>query len=331
MLDDDEIDAPFPEDLSGLRTTQNAGSVEHLIALTRLARVMDRIIKKIHRLTAIPGKGQAIDMESFVQLQDALDDWRSDLPELLKLGSTSPRGAVHLRLVHQHAIMLLTRTSLIHAAATIGSGKFSIQGRQSKFLHESAKACIGAAQTTIDLLKGLRDRVLLSRYACQDSLFCTTALCVLLLGAKLECPGKEMKLTIVDGVSILQQLCEGSETAVTSFHGIIRGFQPYFQASYDAPPHIPEPTTPNDRHQRHKAWQSWLDQATETILLPDAFFCPAPYKSTPATRLSPVADATAQVWVVSAGISLPLSPPQFGYYRADKQHSRISRHIRAVA
>lgn len=263
MFDDNEIDAPFPQDLPELKLEQPTGSVDGQIALIKLCRIMDRIVKRIYPNTATPVNGQVINMGFFVELQDALEQWKSELPEPLRPRPTSTRGAVHLHLTHQHAVMLLTRTSLSHAAATKGSRTYPKHRYKIKFLHDAARACIFAAKSTIELLKGLRDRGLLCRYSCQDPLFCTAALCVLLLGAKLEPPGPEMKKIITDGILILQLLGEGSETAASSLGGILRGFQPFFQTVNKEPQSLPEPARHGDRVQGRKAWESWLNQSAK--------------------------------------------------------------------
>ncbi|CAH0055918.1 unnamed protein product [Clonostachys solani] len=263
MLDDNDCDTPFPEDLPELRLEQPTGSVRGQIALIKICRIIDRIVKRIYPSTASsPGKGQVINMESFIELQEALEQWKSDLPPKLKLSPTSTRGTVHLHLTQQHAVMLMTRTSLSHVAATVGFKPNSKHSMKTNFLLDAARQCISAAVSTIRLLAGLEERGLLCQYAFQDPLYCTAALCVLLLAAKLEPPGPEMKEIIIQGVLLLQQLSKGSETANSSLEGIVNGFKPYLKPRIRAPTEGTQPNGQTTRAQGRKAWEAWMSQPT---------------------------------------------------------------------
>ncbi|VUC27455.1 unnamed protein product [Clonostachys rosea] len=262
MFDDKDCDTPFPQDLPELQLEQPTRSVLGQIALIKMCRIIDRIVKNIYPPQAHPGKRQVINMEPFVELQDALEKWKFDLPPQLELNSLSTRGVVHLHLTQRHAVMLMTRASLSHAAATIDSGPDSRHSLKTKFLLGEARQCISAATSTIELLKCLEKRGLLCKYAFQDPLYCTAALCVLLLAAKLEPPGAIMKRTIIQGLLLLQHLSNGSETANYSLEGIVNGFKPYFQPICRETAQIVQASTPTTRAQGRKAWEAWISQAT---------------------------------------------------------------------
>lgn len=271
MVDDNDINTPFPEDLAELKMEQPTGSVEGQIALVRVSRIMQSIVKKIYpNLKSSSETPLVINIDAFLDLQSQLDEWKAQLPPSLRLSPTSTRGSVHLHLGQQHAVMLLTRTALSQVAATKSSTMAGTQqGSEYKaqFLHNAAMSCVRAASNTIHMLQSLRDRKLLCRYSCQDPLFCTAALCVLLLGVKIQSPDADMKKVIIQGVSILQKLGEGSETAASSLAGIVKGFQPYFQPSGQTTSSRPirmEPSLMVDRGQGHKAWESWMQQSPGT-------------------------------------------------------------------
>ncbi|KAJ4266121.1 hypothetical protein NW762_004099 [Fusarium torreyae] len=256
MLDDDEIDTPFPTDLPELRVPQYTSSVEGQIALIKLYRIMGKIVKFMYSRTTPSGGQQVIDTKAFGRLKASLQEWKAQLPETLQISQTSTRGAIHLHLTHEQAIMLLSRIPLSHAAA-LKDGQPSRLDHQHKikFLQDAARDCVSAAVTTIKLLNTLKQRRLLARYSCQDPLYCSSALHVLLLGAKLESPNDSTKRTITEGILVLRELAKGSEAAASSLGCILSGFEPFFRKSNQAA----DVRTPDaSRMQGHQAWQEWM-------------------------------------------------------------------------
>ncbi|KAJ3528390.1 hypothetical protein NM208_g10220 [Fusarium decemcellulare] len=266
MLDDDEIDASFPVDLPELRVPQYTSSVEGQIALIKLCRIMGRIVRFMYSRSTPAGGRQVIDTNASSQLKASLQDWKAQLPHKLQIAHAATRGAVHLNLTYEQAVMLLSRIPLSHAAAS-KDNKEDGAGHQHKikFLQDAVRDCVSAALATIKMLKTLKERRLLCRYSCQDPLYCSSALHVLLLGAKLESPTESTKRTIAEGILVLRELARGSETAASSLEGILSGFEPFFRTASDsaADDHsIPDVA----RIQGHQAWQEWMveDNTTAT-------------------------------------------------------------------
>ncbi|KAJ3542299.1 hypothetical protein NM208_g4176 [Fusarium decemcellulare] len=224
MLDDDEIDASFPVDLPELRVPQYTSSVEGQIALIKLCRIMGRIVRFMYSRSTPAGGRQVIDTNASSQLKASLQDWKAQLPHKLQIAHAATRGAVHLNLTYEQAVMLLSRIPLSHAAAS-KDNKEDGAGHQHKikFLQDAVRDCVSAALATIKMLKTLKERRLLCRYSCQDPLYCSSALHVLLLGAKLESPTESTKRTIAEGILVLRELARGSETAASSLEGILSG------------------------------------------------------------------------------------------------------------
>ncbi|KAF4987036.1 hypothetical protein FDECE_15632 [Fusarium decemcellulare] len=266
MLDDDEIDAYFPVDLPELRVPQYTSSVEGQIALIKLCRIMGKIVKFMYSRSAPAGGRQVIDTKASSQLKGSLLDWKAQLPHKLQISHAATRGAVHLNLTYEQAVMLLSRIPLSHAAASKDNEQDGAgHQHEIKFLQDAVRDCVSAALATIKMLKTLKERRLLCRYSCQDPLYCSSALHVLLLGAKLESPTESTKRTIAEGILVLRELARGSETAASSLGGILSGFEPFFRTTSDSA--ADEPSTSDIiRTQGHQAWQEWMleDNSTST-------------------------------------------------------------------
>ncbi|KAF4463025.1 C6 transcription factor [Fusarium albosuccineum] len=258
MLDDDEIDASFPVDLPELRVPQYTSSVEGQIALIKLCRIMGRIVKFMYSRSAPAGGRQVIDTKASSQLKGLLLDWKAQLPHKLQIAHAATRGAVHLNLTYEQAVMLLSRIPLSHAAASEDNEQHGA-GHQHKikFLQDAIRDCVSAALATIKMFKTLKERRLLCRYSCQDPLYCSSALHVLLLGAKLESPTESTKRTIAEGINVLRELARGSETAASSLGAILSGFEPFFRTTSDSAADDPS-TSDITRTQGHQAWQEWV-------------------------------------------------------------------------
>lgn len=257
MLDDQEIDTAFPVDMPELRMPQVSSSVEGQIALITLCRLTGKVIKLMYSQTSSTKGERTINTASFTDLKGELQDWKAKLPEKLQLSSSSTRGAVHLHLTYEQAIMLLSRVPLTYAASFTDNGSDQLQpAPKTRFLQDAARDCVSAALTTIQLLKSLRDRNLLCRHSCQDPLYCSSALHVLLLGARLEEPTEATKRTIAEGILILRDLAKGSETAASSLNVVLSGFKPFFHADSG---NFTEDFAPNkERAEGHRAWQEWV-------------------------------------------------------------------------
>ncbi|KAK9776115.1 putative Transcription factor domain-containing protein [Seiridium cardinale] len=130
--------------------------------------------------------------------------------------------------VHQHTVMLLTRTSICYFATVSHSKPLPKDRFKTNFLRDAIKSCTTAATTSNELFEAVNNWGLLNRFSCQDPLFCTAALCVFLFGMKIEARGVQINKIIVEGILILQRLGRGSETASSSLETLIRGFQPFF-------------------------------------------------------------------------------------------------------
>lgn len=172
----------------------------------------------------------------------------------------------HLHLTHEQTIILLNRLPLTHAAATVENSTNDLQPNKMEFLTTAAKCCVAAAITTIKILKFLRESKLMCRYACQDSLYCSAALHVLLLGARLGPPTDDFKGIIADGIYMLRELAEGNETAASAIEGITTGFYRFFKTQMLQP--SPTSTNPGDpadcRTMGSRAWKRWMAENSAT-------------------------------------------------------------------
>lgn len=255
-IDDAEIDAPFPADLPELRVDGRQSSVSNQIAMAQLCQIMGRIVKMIYSNKITSKNGQVIYPKPFKQLQTDLEQWKLTLPEHLKLSHDCTRAVFHLHLTYEQAIILLTRTSLNHAV--VKNHITQVSTETAEFLHQNAQDCLSAARSSIRIMTTLKDRALLSRFSFHDFLYCSAALFVLLLGAKLETPGQTTKSTFIQGMAVLFELAKGSEAAVSSLRLISRGFQSCLKQQ---PVALQTATTSGERSEEGRiAWQAWMSQ-----------------------------------------------------------------------
>jgi hypothetical protein len=258
-IDDSEIDVPFPVDIPELNTN-GRGNFDSQIAMAKLCQIMGKIVKEVYSnsSSALAKRGKEIHARSFQQLKIELDMWKSALPEALKLSSTCSRAVAHIHLTYEQAIILLTRTCLNHAVAESNASPLSVASR--KFIHRNAQDCLSAARSCIQIMSALGERSLLSRFSFHDFLYCSAALYVLLLGAKLERPVTPVKTTILQGIVVLYELAKGSEAAALSLNLISRGFQAFIKTqtsvSYSNTNFIDE----DGRKRGRRAWQNWACQ-----------------------------------------------------------------------
>ncbi|CAH0014863.1 unnamed protein product [Clonostachys rhizophaga] len=152
------------------------------------------------------------------------------------------------------------------------------QPNKLEFLTTAAKCCVAAAITTIKILKFLRESKLMCRYACQDSLYCSAALHVLLLGARLGPPTDGFKAIIADGIYMLRELAEGNETAASAIEGITTGFNRLFKTQMLQP--SPASTNPRDpadyRTMGSRAWEKWMAESSATATSSDRVYTGRP-------------------------------------------------------
>ncbi|RDW93727.1 fungal specific transcription factor domain-containing protein [Aspergillus mulundensis] len=226
MIEDDEIDTPFPVDLPELQVPEYTSTVINgQIAIVKILQIEGRILETMYPGKVLASHGRVIDVQVFKALITELEDWRKTLPTKLLLSSSSTRGVIHLHLTYEHAVMLLSRTALTHMASLCSTSRRSKRQTtpttmHTSFLQSAAKDCLVAASSTISLFQALRRRKLLCSYSCLDPLYCSGALHVLLLGAKIEAPDSLTRKTIMEGISVLRELAKGSETAAASLKHI---------------------------------------------------------------------------------------------------------------
>ncbi|KAF7538022.1 hypothetical protein G7Z17_g12713 [Cylindrodendrum hubeiense] len=263
MIDDEEIDTPFPVDLPELRTPQYSSPLEGQIALIKLCRIMGKIVKTMYSRTTPSGNEHIINTRSFVNLKADLQQWKEELPEKLQLSSEATRGVVHLHMSHEQAIILLSRIPLTHAVASKRTNETPLEHRKIEFLQEAARDCVAAALATIKMLQTLNQRGLICRYSSHDPLYCSASLHVLLLGARLEPPADATKKIIAEGILILRELAKGSETAASSLGCIVPGFQPFFENGAMNSVSQDQSSSDGGRAQGHRAWQEWISNTDD--------------------------------------------------------------------
>ncbi|KAL4881388.1 fungal-specific transcription factor domain-containing protein [Aspergillus karnatakaensis] len=259
MINDDEIDTPFPEDLPGLQVPEYTNVVvDGQIALVRLYRIVGDIIKTIYPSILPPNHGRAIDVKSFNRLSTALTEWQEMLPNKLKCATSSTRGVTHLHLAYEHAVMLLYRLPLGQAVAAVNEETTQTPAKV-EFLQNATIACLSAATSTVTLLQALRNRKLLCRFSCLDPLYCSAALHVLILGAKLEPgpPRDDTRRVMVEGILVLTELARGSETAASSLQHIKDAFRQLFPTTSSASSAREDTRSVTSRALGYEAWKNW--------------------------------------------------------------------------
>ncbi|KAL4911094.1 fungal-specific transcription factor domain-containing protein [Aspergillus multicolor] len=279
MIEDDEIDTPFPVDLPELQVPEYTSPVIYgQIAIVRVLQIKGRILRTMYSGMVLSGRGRVIDVQVFQTLITELEDWRKALPMKLQLAESSTRGIIHLHLTYEHAVMLLSRTALAHMVSLCSNSSRSDRQAtpteaHTSFLRKAANNCLTAASSTISLFRTLRQRKLLCSYSCLDPLYCSGALHVLLLGAKIATPDSEARKMITQGINVLRDLAKGSETAAASLKHIEPAFSTLFQdvdrrASSSSPRSLEA-----DGYLSWKAWKENLGGSlasnVATLSLPD--------------------------------------------------------------
>jgi hypothetical protein len=253
-IDDAEIDTALPTFVPSLDSDGSRFTFKNQIVSITLCQIMGCIVRTVYGRSQTT-EGQIIDPAQIRELMHRLRAWSRNLPEEIKITETCSRAVIHLHLAHQQTIILLTRKFLNHSVAKNKSPSSQLS---QKFVKEYAQICIDAAKTTVGLMASLRDRSLLTKFSFYDSLYCSGALYVLLLGAKLEPLNQITRQTLTDGLSILRYLARGNEAAATSLRQICRGFR-LCLATQQSGAAIDSHLQQSDRSRGHKAWQTWTN------------------------------------------------------------------------
>ncbi|KAL4929360.1 fungal specific transcription factor domain-containing protein [Aspergillus undulatus] len=230
MIEDDEIDTPFPEDIPELQVPGYTSTVvEGQIATVKLLQIEGRIIKTMYPSIAPSSCRRVIDINACKALVAALERWQTELPRKLQLYSSSTRGIIPLDIA---------------------------------FLQSAAKTCLTAASSSISLMRTLKRRRFLCPYSCTDPLYCSGALHVLLLGAKLEPPGSATSATLAAEIQVLHELAKGSETAALSLQHIKPAFRSFLQTTDNSS----SSTSPRSlQADGYRSWKSWRQSTAEDL------------------------------------------------------------------
>lgn len=268
-INDAEIDAPFPVEMPewGDVSGRASMSVDGLVAMIKLCRLQGKIVESVYSKPA-SGEGTIITPKMFERLQGEIEQSRKDLPKRLRSlpGHDTPRSVAHIFMSYEQTTVLLTRSCLNYAAAAKHNQMLSDEALI--FVRHQALNCVNSAVATIQTMFSLRTRSLLCRFSFHDSLYCTAALYVLLLGKSFDwLPSNVTKDPIHQGILILLDLAKGSEIAADALKDIVRYLQRDQRAS----------TSPRDagvgseaRHERgRRAWKAWITKAPHDSSTPN--------------------------------------------------------------
>lgn len=266
-INDAEIDAPLPVDMPewGDQTGKSSTNVDGLISMVKLCHLLGKIVDTVYCKPA-SGEGTIMSPRVFRQLQDDVDQSRNVLPARLRTscGDAMSRSTAHISLAYEQATILLTRSCLNYAAVT--SHSCTLPSTTLEFVRQQAQTCVKSAVTTIHIMFSLRARSQLCRFSFHDSLYCTAAVYVLLLGKSLEWLSSDVvKESIRQGVLILLDLAEGSELAASALKHILHGLQKDMRNSEEA-----SDRTLVDEEAKlekgRKAWKAWVSQSLHSNL-----------------------------------------------------------------
>uniref|UniRef100_A0A8H7TTE2 Xylanolytic transcriptional activator regulatory domain-containing protein n=1 Tax=Bionectria ochroleuca TaxID=29856 RepID=A0A8H7TTE2_BIOOC len=219
-INDAEINAPYPVDVSGWTDIHGRPrKVDGLVSLARICRILGKIVDTVYCKPASE-KGATIRPHDLQLLKDELGDWKKSLPANIKLENFTTRYEAHLALTYEQSIILLSRSCLHCAVATCRPAN-SLEASATRFLRQQAQECVNAAVSSIRIMGALKDLSLLCRFSFHDSLYCSSALYVLIFASrKLEGSVSVPQSSIVQGIHILLELAKGSEAAALSLRGI---------------------------------------------------------------------------------------------------------------
>ncbi|KAL3479136.1 fungal-specific transcription factor domain-containing protein [Aspergillus californicus] len=249
-INDAEIDAPLPKHMPAWSDeAMDTTKIDLMTALARLCHILGRIIQTVycnHPSSSHDGSRNIIRSDNFHYLKQELQDWRTTLPPQIafaELYSDSDpesefpnRSIAHLSLMYEQATLLLTRPCL-NSAVTIRPTPASPPTTKNplsedtdadtevrRFLLQQTKTCAAAAVHVIEILSSLSAHSLLCGYSFHDSLYCSSALYVLLLVEKKFEDGVVCvpRGALRRGICILLGLARQSEAAAESVRYIIR-------------------------------------------------------------------------------------------------------------
>ncbi|CAG9994290.1 unnamed protein product [Clonostachys byssicola] len=219
-INDAEINAPYPVDVSSWTDVHGQPrKVDGLVSLARICRILGKIVDAVYCKPASE-KGATIRPHDLQLLKDELGDWKKSLPANIKFENFTTRYEAHLALTYEQSIILLTRSCLHCAVATCRPAN-SLEASATRFLRQQAQECVNAVVSSIRVLGALKDLSLLCRFYFHDSLYCSSALYVLIFASrKLAGSVSVPQNSIVQGIRILLELAKGSEAAGLSLRRI---------------------------------------------------------------------------------------------------------------
>lgn len=258
-INDTEIDAPLPTDMPEWadRMGKSPTNVDGLISMIKLCHLLGKIVDTVYCKPA-SGEGTTMNPKIFRQLRDDLEKSRNDLPPRMRpsVGESSSRSIAHIFLAYEQANILLTRSCLNYAA--LASHSWTLPDATSEFVRQQARNCVRSAVTTIRIMFSLRSKSQLCRFSFHDSLYCTAAVYVLLLGKDLEWLSSEaVRESIRQSVLILLDLAEGSELAASALKYILQALQ----KDISVPEGASEGAVADEDaklEQGRKAWKAWV-------------------------------------------------------------------------
>ncbi|VUC33741.1 unnamed protein product [Clonostachys rosea] len=219
-INDAEINTPYPVEVSGWTDIHGRPrKIDGLISLARICRILGKIVDAVYCKPASE-KGATIRPNDLQLLKDELGDWKKTIPANMKFENFTTRYEAHLALTYEQSIILLTR-SCLHCAVATCRPTNSLEASATKFLRQQAQECVNAAVSSIRIMGALKDLSLLCRFSFHDSLYCSSALYVLIFASrKLVGSVSVPHNSIVQGIQVLLELAKGSEAAGLSLKGI---------------------------------------------------------------------------------------------------------------
>lgn len=268
-INDAEIDAPFPVEMPEWRdlTGKTSMNVDGLVAMIRLCRLLGKIVDTVY-CKPTSSEGTIISPKVFERLQNEIEQSRKDLPERLRSfpGRAAARSVAHIFMSYEQATVLLTRSCLNCAAAAKHAQMLSDEALL--FVRHQAQNCVNSAVATVQTMFSLRSRSLLCRFSFHDSLYCTAALYVLLLGKNLDwLPDHVTREPIYRGILVLLDLAKGSEIAADALRYIVRYVQ---RDKQDSAAPRDDGTDEDARLERgRRAWKAWITQSAYGVSAPN--------------------------------------------------------------
>lgn len=262
-ISDVEVDAPLPTDMPEWRdfSGKSPTNMDGLVAMIKLCKLLGRIVETVYCSPAF-GKDTIVSPQVFRQLQVETEQSRSSLPDSLRLrpDSVTSRSVAHISLAYEQATILLTRSSLNFAA--VASNLRTLDAESMLLMRQRARTCVNSAVATIRIMFNLRSRSLLCRFSFHDSLYCTAALYVLLLGARLDwLPANITKDPIQQGIMVLLDLAKGSELAASALRHIVRGL-PKSKRDSAVFNNLAQGENVTRLEEGRKAWKTWLERTS---------------------------------------------------------------------